>query len=42
MVEESLAHGFSCPYRKRNPERFNKHDYPYCAMESYEDVKDLA
>lgn len=42
IVEEPLAHGFSCPYHKRNPKRFNEHDYPYCATESYEDMTDLA
>ncbi|KAJ2984324.1 hypothetical protein NUW58_g6100 [Xylaria curta] len=32
---------FSCPYRKRNPRRFNVRDYPDCANKSYEEFPTL-
>jgi len=31
----------SCPYRKRNPIRFNVRDYQSCATQSYPDISQL-
>ncbi|KAI8632403.1 hypothetical protein F5Y19DRAFT_421087 [Xylariaceae sp. FL1651] len=33
--------GFSCPYRKRNPRRFNIRDHEECANRSYKDISTL-
>ncbi len=35
------SNGFSCPYRKRNPLRFNVRDYYVCATHSFADMSQL-
>ena len=35
------ASNFSCPYRKRNPRRFNVRDYYVCATHSFADMSQL-
>ncbi|KAH8906140.1 hypothetical protein BR93DRAFT_979261 [Coniochaeta sp. PMI_546] len=40
-AERRSTHGYSCPYRKRNPDRFNEQDYPDCALAGFEDMEDL-
>jgi hypothetical protein len=32
---------FSCPFRKRNPLRFNVRDFQSCAVQSFPDIPQL-
>jgi len=41
IIEQPPAQGYSCPYRKRNPNKFNERDYPDCAVEGFENMEDL-
>ncbi|KAL0764088.1 hypothetical protein CaCOL14_013415 [Colletotrichum acutatum] len=34
--------GYSCPFRKRNPSKFNARDFDSCANRSYKDITDLS
>ncbi|KAG4224032.1 hypothetical protein PC116_g27509 [Phytophthora cactorum] len=36
-----IQEGFSCPYRKRNPIRFNIHDHEKCANRSFPSMTEL-
>ncbi|KAF6798175.1 hypothetical protein CSOJ01_12793 [Colletotrichum sojae] len=36
-----FSHDYSCPFRKRNPKRFNARDHHACANVSYENMKTL-
>ncbi|OTB16221.1 hypothetical protein K445DRAFT_300163 [Daldinia sp. EC12] len=36
-----IQEGFSCPYRKRNPIRFNIHDHEKCANRSFSSMTEL-
>ncbi|KAH6613236.1 hypothetical protein F5144DRAFT_596633 [Chaetomium tenue] len=39
--QQSLDMHFSCPFRKRNPVRFNIRDFQSCAVQSFPDVPQL-
>jgi hypothetical protein len=40
-VGKNMSRSYSCPFRKRNPIRFNIRDYPHCAGEHYQDISAL-
>lgn len=35
------ANLYACPYRKRNPLRFNIRDHPYCCQKGFEDINQV-
>jgi hypothetical protein len=41
ICTEERQRKFSCPYRKRNPFRFNVRDHPTCALTSFPDNSQL-
>lgn len=41
MAAESGGQGLSCPFRKRNPEKFNIRDHLYCAVRPLDDITAL-
>lgn len=40
-VEPVPSGGYCCPYRKLNPERFNRRDHPNCADYPFEDMAEI-
>ncbi|KAK0736089.1 hypothetical protein B0T21DRAFT_383731 [Apiosordaria backusii] len=41
VVDHGHGQNFSCPFRKRNPIRFNVRDFQNCAVQSFPDIPQL-
>ncbi|KAK4198655.1 hypothetical protein QBC40DRAFT_90097 [Triangularia verruculosa] len=41
VVDHSHGQNYSCPFRKRNPIRFNVRDFQSCAVQSFPDIPQL-